>query len=296
VRSDGSPIFHIANVVDDIDQRVTHIIRGDDHVENTFKHICIFKALGAEVPKYGHLSMIVNQQGKPYSKRDGAAFVGEFRDAGYLPDALFNYLLLLGWNPGDDREVLTKDEMVALFDLEKVHVTAAKFDLKKLQWMNGEYIKRLPKDVFRKVLVDSVEAAGLDAGGVDLDYLVDQLQVRTKFLGDMPENCRYFFTEDYAFDPKAVEKRLAKPGVRELLFDIAERFSDVAEWKCENLENTVKELSQGNGMGPWVHPIRVAVSGRTEGPGLFEMLQLLGRERTISRIRAAAEKYAPAAG
>ena len=126
VRSDGSPIFHIANVVDDIDQGVTHIIRGDDHVENTFKHICMFKALGAPVPKYGHLSMIVNQQGKPYSKRDGAAFVGEFRDQGYLPDALFNYLLLLGWNPGDDREVLTKSEMIELFDLAKVHVTAAK--------------------------------------------------------------------------------------------------------------------------------------------------------------------------
>ena len=143
VRSDGSPIFHIANVVDDIDQRVTHIIRGDDHVENTFKHICIFRALGAEVPKYGHLSMIVNQQGKPYSKRDGAAFVGEYREQGYLPEALFNYLLLLGWNPGDDREVLTRQEMIDLFELEKVHVTAAMFDPKKLAWMNGEYIKKI---------------------------------------------------------------------------------------------------------------------------------------------------------
>jgi glutamyl-tRNA synthetase len=293
VRSDGSPIFHIANVVDDIDQGVTHIIRGDDHVENTFKHICIFKALGASVPQYGHLSMIVNAQGKPYSKRDGAAFVGEFRDAGYLPEALFNYLLLLGWNPGDDREVLTKEEMVSLFDLEKVHVTAAKFDIKKLQWMNGEYIKRLPQEEFKAALVRSVEESGLKAEGVDLDYLVGQLQIRTKFLGDMPGNCRYFFTEDYEFDPKAVEKRLAKEGVKELLLDLVERFSKVGDWKCETLEGVVKELSQGNGMGPWVHPIRVAVSGRTEGPGLFEMLQLLGKERTLDRLRAAAEKYCP---
>ena len=133
VRSDGSPIFHLANVVDDIDQGITHVIRGDDHVENTFKHIELFKALGAQPPKYGHLSMIVNAQGKPYSKRDGAAFVGEFRENGYLPEALFNYLLLLGWNPGDDREVLTREEMIQLFDIEKVHVTAAKFDIKKLQ-------------------------------------------------------------------------------------------------------------------------------------------------------------------
>ena len=290
VRSDGSPIFHIANVVDDIDQRITHIIRGDDHVENTFKHICIFKALGAAVPQYGHLSMIVNQQGKPYSKRDGAAFVGEFRDAGYLPDALFNYLLLLGWNPGDDREVLSKDEMIKLFDLEKVHVTAAKFDMKKLQWMNGEYIKQLPKDVFKAELIKSVEAIGLKTDGVDLDYLVDQLQIRTKFLGDMPANCKYFFTDDYEFDPKAVEKRLAKEGVKEILLDLVERFSKVEDWRCETLENMVKELSQGNGMGPWVHPIRVAVSGRMEGPGLFEMLQLLGKERTLKRLATAAKE------
>ena len=295
VRSDGSPIFHIANVVDDIDQGITHIIRGDDHVENTFKHICIFKALGAQVPRYGHLSMIVNAQGKPYSKRDGAAFVGEFRDSGYLPEALFNYLLLLGWNPGDDREVLTKEEMVNLFDLESVHVTAAKFDIKKLQWMNSEYIKRLGKDVFKSELVKRVEASGLKTDGVDLDYLVDQLQIRTKFLGDMPENCKYFFTDDYDTDPKAVEKRLAKDGVKAILLDLVERFSKVdgSQWLAPNLEALVKELSQGNGMGPWVHPIRVSVSGRMEGPGLFEMLQLLGKEKTLARLKDAAFKYCP---
>ncbi|MBR2919771.1 MAG: glutamate--tRNA ligase [Kiritimatiellae bacterium] len=293
VRSDGSPIFHIANVVDDIDQGVTHIIRGDDHVENTFKHICMFKALGAPVPKYGHLSMIVNQQGKPYSKRDGAAFVGEFRDQGYLPDALFNYLLLLGWNPGDDREVLTKSEMIELFDLAKVHVTAAKFDMKKLQWMNGEYIKRMPRDVFTSELVRRVNEAGMTIPeGYDTDYLVDQLQIRTKFLNDIPAACRCFFSDDFEMDEKAVEKRLKKEGVKALLLDLVERFKNAGEWKAQALENLVKELSQGNGMGPWVHPIRVAVSGRGEGIGLFEMLQLLGREKTIARLSCAAEKYA----
>ena len=291
VRSDGSPIFHIANVVDDIDQRVTHIIRGDDHVENTFKHICIFRALGAPVPKYGHLSMIVNQQGKPYSKRDGAAFVGEFRAEGYLPEALFNYLLLLGWNPGDEREVLTRDEMVKLFELEKVHVTAARFDIKKLQWMNGEYIKRLPRDVFEAELRSRVAAAGLEIpADFDLGFLIDQMQVRTKFLNDMPSNIAYFFTDDYAIDEKAVEKRLKKPGVKETLEDLVRRFSEVsdADWTAPKLEELVKGLSQGNGMGPWVHPIRVAVSGRMEGPGLFEMLQLLGKAKTIARLSRAA--------
>ena len=289
VRSDGSPIFHIANVVDDIDQRVTHIIRGDDHVENTFKHICIFKALGAPVPKYGHLSMIVNQQGKPYSKRDGAAFVGEFREQGYIPDALFNYLLLLGWNPGDNREVLSREEMVALFELEKVHVTAAMFDLKKLQWMNGEYVKRLPREVFERELRARVEAAGLSIpDGFDMPALIDQMQVRTKFLNDMPSNIAYFFTDDYHYDEKSVEKRLKKDGVKDTLIDLVKRFSSVSEWKAPVLEALVKELSQGNGMGPWVHPIRVAVSGRMDGPGLFEMLEILGKEKTLARLQKTA--------
>lgn len=293
VRSDGSPIFHIANVVDDIDQGVTHIIRGDDHVENTFKHICMFKALGAPVPKYGHLSMIVNQQGKPYSKRDGAAFVGEFRDQGYLPDALFNYLLLLGWNPGDEREVLAKSEMIELFDLAKVHVTAAKFDMKKLQWMNGEYIKRMPKDVFTSELISRVNEAGMTIPeGYDLSYLVDQLQIRTKFLNDIPGACKCFFSDDFEMDEKAVDKRLKKDGVKAILIDLVERFKSAPEWNAIALENLVKELSQGNGMGPWVHPIRVAVSGRGEGIGLFEMLQLLGRDKTLERLMNAAEKYA----
>ena len=292
VRSDGSPIFHIANVVDDIDQRVTHIIRGDDHVENTFKHICIFRALGAEVPKYAHLSMIVNQQGKPYSKRDGAAFVGEYREQGYLPEALFNYLLLLGWNPGDDREVLTREEMVKLFELEKVHVTATMFDPKKLAWMNGEYIKKIPQDEFVKEVKSRVSCLSSHVPDHDADwwnYLCSQLQPRTKFLNDIPAMAKCFVTDDFEFDPKAVEKRLKKPGVKALLIDLVERFSKVADWSAPALEAVVKGLSQGGGMGPWVHPIRVAVSGRGEGIGLFEMLQLLGRDASLARLRKAAE-------
>ena len=305
VRSDGSPIFHIANVVDDIDQRVTHIIRGDDHVENTFKHIEIFRALGAPVPRYAHLSMIVNQQGKPYSKRDGAAFVGEYREQGYLPEALFNYLLLLGWNPGDDREVLTREEMVKLFELEKVHVTAAMFDPKKLAWMNGEYIKKIPAAEFvsevRSRATQLVESDGAGRAGSPLpaahddswwNYLCSQLQPRTKFLNDIPAMVRCFVSDDFPFDEKAVEKRLKKPGVKELLLDLVERFSKVEDWTAPALEAVVKELSQGNGMGPWVHPVRVAVSGRGEGIGLFEMLQLLGRDKTLERLRKAAETLA----
>ena len=298
VRSDGSPIFHLANVVDDIDQRVTHIIRGDDHVENTFKHICLFRALGAPIPKYGHLSMIVNQQGKPYSKRDGAAFVGEYREQGYLPEALFNYLLLLGWNPGDDREVLTREEMIRLFELEKVHVTAAMFDPKKLAWMNGEYIKMIPPADFQAEMKRRVAAAGLADGGHDAawwDYLAAQIQPRTKVLNDLDTSLTCFFSDDYPMDAKAVEKRLKKPGVKATLLDLVTRFGAVAaaDWTAPNLEALVKGLSQGGGMGPWVHPIRVAVSGRGEGIGLFEMLQLLGKETTLARLGKVAATLEP---
>lgn len=290
VRSDGSPIFHLANVVDDIDQGITHVIRGDDHVENTFKHLELFKAFGAPAPRYGHLSMIVNAQGKPYSKRDGAAFVGEFRQNGYLPEALFNYLLLLGWNPGDEREVLTRQEMIDLFDIEKVHVTAAKFDIKKLQWMNGEYIRRVPKEQYRAELLSRLAAAELTVPeGFNLDLLVDQLQVRTKFWSDIPGNCAYFFSDCYAFDEKAVVKRLCKPGVKEILLDLADRFEKLEPFTAAAGEAMVKELSQGQGMGPWVHPIRVAVTGRGEGIGLFETCELLGRDKTVTRLRDAAE-------
>ena len=287
VRSDGSPIFHIANVVDDIDQGVTHIIRGDDHVENTFKHICIFKALGAPVPKYGHLSMIVNQQGKPYSKRDGAAFVGEYREQGYLPEALFNYLLLLGWHPEGDREVLTREEMIKEFELEKVHVTAAMFDPKKLAWMNGEYIKKIPQEQFKTLLKEKVEKAG---GGGERDeawwdYLAPQVQVRTKFLTDIGKGLEFLFSDEFPVDEKAVEKRLKKEGAKKALEDVIALFEKVDDWKAPALEECVKTLSQGNGMGPWVHPIRVAVSGRGEGIGLFEMLQLLGKEVTLKRLK-----------
>jgi len=187
--------------------------------------------------------------------------------------------------------------MVKLFTLEAVHVTAAKFDIKKLQWMNAEYIKRIPRDEFMAELKCRIEAGGYDlssytSDSFNWDMLVDQLQVRTKFLSDIPGNCGYFFSDDYPFDEKSVEKRLKKEGVKDLLLDLADRFEKLEKFDAASGEAMVKELSQGNGIGPWVHPIRVAVSGRMEGPGLFEMLELIGRERTVARLRNAAGKYA----
>ena len=292
VRSDGTPVFHLSNVVDDIDMSITHVIRGDDHVENTFKHIELFKAIGAPVPKYAHLPMIVNNQGKPYSKRDGAAFVGEFKEQGYLPEALFNFLLLLGWAPGDDREVLSREEMIQLFTLDRCKSSAARFDMKKLVWMNGEYIHRQPREVYAAEFVSRVQAAGLSTEGSDLAGIMDQMQIRTKFYSEIPGSCAYFFTEAYAFDPKGVEKRLKVEGVPALLDEVADKYAALPVFDLQTTHEVLAAMGEarGAGLGAMVHPVRVAVSGLTEGPGLFEMLALLGREKVCARLRGVAQK------
>jgi glutamyl-tRNA synthetase len=292
VRSDGTPVFHLSNVVDDIDMGITHVIRGDDHVENTFKHIELFKAVGAPVPNYAHLPMIVNNQGKPYSKRDGAAFVGEFKEQGYLPEALFNFLLLLGWAPGDDREVLTREEMIELFTLERCKSSAARFDLKKLVWMNGEYIRRQPREVYAAEFTARVQAAGLAVEGRDLSGILDQMQVRTKFYSEIPGSCAYFFTEEYPFDEKGVAKRLKGEGVPELLEEVAQRYEALPSFDVQSTHDVLAAMGEarGSGLGAMVHPVRVAVSGLTEGPGLFEMLALIGRDRVCARLRRAAQR------
>ncbi|MDD4016395.1 MAG: glutamate--tRNA ligase [Kiritimatiellae bacterium] len=292
VRSDGTPVFHLSNVVDDIDMEITHVIRGDDHVENTFKHIGLFKAVGAPVPHYAHLPMIVNNQGKPYSKRDGAAFVGEFKEQGYLPDALFNFLLLLGWAPGDDREVLTREEMIALFTLDRCKSSAARFDIKKLVWMNGEYIRSQPRDVFEAEFIARVRAADLSVEGTNLPGIMEHMQVRTKFYSEIPASCAYFFTEDYAFDAKGVAKRLKADGIPALLDEVAEKFAALPVFDMQTTHDVLTAMGEArnSGLGAMVHPVRVAVSGLTEGPGLFEMLALLGRDKVCARLRTVANK------
>jgi len=298
VRSDGTPVFHLANVVDDVDMAVTHIIRGDDHVENTFKHIALFRAIGAPVPHYAHLPMIVNNQGKPYSKRDGAAFVGEFQEQGFLPEALFNFLALLGWAPGEDREIMSRDELTAAFTLDRCKSSAARFDLKKLTWMNGEYIRMTPRERYAGIFTERLRAAGLlrpDFPPEALEGILALMQVRTKFYSEIPGNCSYFFTEDYPFDAKAVEKRLQTPDAAATLDAAADAFSRLPVFDAQTTHDALAALGEarGTGLGALVHPVRVAVSGLAEGPGLFEMLALLGRETVCDRLRRVAKRQTP---
>ena len=283
VRSDGNPVFHLANVVDDITMGITHVIRGDDHVENTYRHVALFEALGAPVPTYAHLPMIVNAQGKPYSKRDGAAFVGDFQQQGYLGEALFNYLVLLGWSPGDDREVLTREELVALFTLDRVQSKPAQFDMKKFLWMNNEYIQRAPdaewRRRFREVFPQAVDDAYLD-------QVIALMKPRVKVWSDVA-TAAYFFTDEFPVDADAVAKRLHVPGARELLLELAAQYERAPAFDAATLEAILRAEADKRGVKPaeLIHPVRVAISGQPGGPSLFHMMEVIGRDRVLRNLR-----------
>ena len=291
VRSNGSPVFHLANVVDDIHMNVTHVIRGDDHVENTYRHVALFQALGAPAPKYAHLPMIVNQQGKPYSKRDGAAYVGDFRDKGFLPEALFNFLVLLGWSPGQDREVLPRDEMVRLFTLDRVQSSPAKMDLKKFDWMNGEYMKLVPAPEFGRKCRELLGSPDVPADY--FDRVLALMRDRIRHWDHVAALAAFFFNEEYPFDEKSVEKRLKAPGAIQNLAAIRERFAGVEPFNAETTDKALHNLCTEKGLGAsdLVHPIRVAVSGTAAGPSLFHMLDVMGKERVLRRIDRALKLF-----
>ncbi|MBR6471388.1 MAG: glutamate--tRNA ligase [Victivallales bacterium] len=288
VRSDGSPVFHLANVIDDITQGVTHIIRGDDHVENTFKHLFLFHALGAPVPQYAHLPMIINAQGKPYSKRDGDAFVGDFRDKGFLADALFNYLSLLGWSPGDDREKMSRSELIEAFTLERCLRGPSQMDIQKLTNLNGQYIAELPAEQFQALAKSQL--ATLSWADQVTSPLFEQvalfMQSRVKRLVDVAQ-WEYFFTEYPTWDATVCEKLLGKnPAAKAALALLPERFIALPEWNAAAIEQTVEQVAEQAGIlhGKLNQPLRAAVTGTNIGAGIFETLELIGRERTVKRL------------
>jgi glutamyl-tRNA synthetase len=297
VRSDGSPMFHLANVCDDIAQGITHIIRGDDHVENTYRHMFLFGALGAEPPQYAHLPMIVSASGKPYSKRDGDAFVGDFREKGFLPEALFNYLTLLGWSPGDDREKLSRPELIELFTLDRVQKAPAQVDLRKLANLNGQYMAELPLDDFVAAARESASGHGWARNMEDPAYfarVAALMQSRTKLLADVA-GWKTFFVELPDYDEKACGKFLRKPGVRAPLVALADRLRD-AEFTPAAVERTVHDVTGAFGIpeGKLNQPIRVAVTGSGVGAGVYETVVILGRERVLKRLHHAAQAWCPA--
>lgn len=286
-RPDGSWIFHFVNVVDDIEMRISHVIRGEDHLTNTAKHIELYSALEVQPPKFAHIPLILNRDGSKMSKRDAGASVASYLEQGYAPEAVRNYLCLLGWSPKDNREKIGIEEVIALFDLTKINRRNASFDLDKCFWLNGQYILQMPLTRFRELSQPFIDAAGIVVS--DESYLLNVLGIvkeKIKLFRDVPDWISYFFTEDLVMDSEAVEKTLKSSAALDRLAKLRVKFAEESEWTPEVLETSLKTIAAKLGCktGELVHPARVAVSGRSVGPSLYHMLAIMGKERVLHRF------------
>ena len=287
-RSDGTPTYNLTVVVDDMDMNVSHVIRGDDHVNNTPRQINILKALGAELPIYAHVPMILGSDGARLSKRHGAVSVMHYRNDGYLPEALLNYLVRLGWSHGD-QELFSLDDMIACFELEKVNVSASTFNTEKLLWLNHQYLMNSDPAHVAHHLAWHMGELGIDpASGPALPEVVKAQRERCKTLVEMAEQSQYFFREFAEYDEAAVKKNF-KPGSEDVLQHLWHKFSAVSNWEAETLHNIVlgsaEELQLG--LGKVAQPLRVAICGCGVSPAIDITLTLLGQEKTLDRIARA---------
>ena len=295
VRRDGVPVFHLVNVIDDIEMKITHVIRGEDHLSNTSKHIALYRALGAEPPKFAHIPLILNPTGSKMSKSDKGAALHEYMNAGYAPEAVRNFLTLLGWNPKTDVELFSLEETIAKFDLPQVQRHNARFDHEKLHWMQGQYMMKLPPERYVELGRPFVAAAGLLEGQPE-DYVrrvLAIMQGKPKLFSELPEWTVFFFRDDFPLDAEAVAKTFAgQPQNFELLDKLRAAYAALGEWTHPALDTGLRELAKSLGVKPaaLIHPCRVAVSGKAIGPSLFHMLEVLGRDRVLSRLDAARQR------
>ncbi|MBN1237835.1 MAG: glutamate--tRNA ligase [Gammaproteobacteria bacterium] len=284
-RSDGTPTYNFTVVVDDADMRITHVIRGDDHVNNTPRQINMFRALGVEPPAYAHLPMIHGPDGAKLSKRHGAVNVLEYRAMGFLPQALLNYLLRLGWSHGD-QEIFTLEEMQRLFDLDKVSRSAASFDPMKLLWVNQQHIQAAPEEQLVGLLRGQLEAQGVDpASGPPLELTVEALRERSQTILEMAEQAHCYYEEYEELDEKSAKAHL-RPVAREVLVDLREAFGALDDWSESATQQVVERVAEGRGvkLGKVAQPLRVALTGRAASPGIGVTLVLVGKARTLERI------------
>lgn len=293
MKSNGTPTYNFACVVDDHEMEITHVIRGDDHITNTPKQMLLYRTLGWKPPVFAHVPMIHGEDGSKLSKRHGASSAMEFRDEGYLPQALVNFIALLGWSPGDDREVMSLEELISSFSLDRIKKTSAIFNREKLDWMNAQYIRTIPASGMVDPLLDLLRDSGVDVSGLErawLEKLVDIYRERMKRLTDFIERSRFFFG-DIVYDKKAVDKILRKEGVTGLLSEAAERLEGLSAWTVESVEEALRGICADKGvkLGALGQPIRVAVTGTEVSPGIFETVALLGKELTVARLRAAVD-------
>jgi glutamyl-tRNA synthetase len=290
IKSDGSPTYNFACVVDDAYMEITHILRGDDHISNSPKQILFYEALELTPPKFGHMPLILGQDGAKLSKRHGGVSVEEYKREGFLPEALANYLILLGWFPGEDREVLSMDEAVKLFDISDMSDVQAKFDIQKLRWLNGEYIMKKTTEELLPLIKDQLLTAGFDMSGVTDDYiskLVDLYKIRIKTLRELGELADWFFKDDFAMDEEGKRKYLDKEENKDNIRIFADRLDGLEDFSHENIEKICRDIAEERELkaADIIHPTRLAISGKTKGAGLFEVMELLGKEKVIKRMR-----------
>ena len=297
LRSNRTPIYNMAVVSDDIAMRITHVLRGDDHISNTPKQIALYQALGAPVPVFAHLPMILGMDGKKLSKRHGATAVGDYRDRGILPEAMRNFLALIGWSPGEDREIMTPEEMIALFSLEALQKKPAIFDTAKLEWMNGQYLSGLPGTALASEVARELERMGVPFGGVDvLPPFIDAVKSRARTILEIAERVAIRLDARRAVLDDKGRKLIEKmgDGYAKSLGSAAEtlRGLDESEWRAEPILEALKQRVEADGMklGDLLQPIRVAITGTTVSEPVNELLEVVGRSSSLARLAAAAEK------
>jgi glutamyl-tRNA synthetase len=297
LRSDGTPTYHLASTVDDVDYGITHVVRGEDLLASTPKHILLTEALGAPPPRYAHLSLLMGPDGKKLSKRHGHTAISAYRESGYLPAALVNYLALLGWNPGEDDTALSLDEMVKRFDLETVSKNPAIFDTEKLEWLNGVHIRALPAAAFTAAILPLIEddlGRPLEAEERStLEAIAPLIQERTKLLPEAVDQVRFVYA-DVAYDADSWDKAMAGDEVPAVLAEASRRLAEVDPWGHELIESALRAMLTDLELGArkGLQPIRVAVSGSTVSPPLFESIEALGKERTLERLAEAQARLA----
>ena len=284
VRSDGKPVFHLVNVVDDIEMGITHVIRGEDHLSNTAKHIALFRAFDVEPPQFAHIPLILNANGSKMSKRDEGASLEGWQQAGYVPSAVANYLSLLGWSPKDDSQVMPLSEIIERFDLPQINRANARFDLEKLQWMNYEHLRGLPMADYRERAV----VAGVDFGGASEDYIAAALSTcrdKVKQVEDLPTFCSFYFTDEFDYDENMAVKAFA-PDNKEPFARLREVFSGVEDFTPEPLEAALKALAEELEVKVrvLVMPARCACTGVKVGPSLYDLMAVLGRDKVLARF------------
>ena len=297
VRSDGRAMYNFASAVDDAEMKVSHVIRADEHLSNTPKQLILCEALGVKAPEFAHVPMVLAPGGgKKMSKREGAASLGWYRERGYLASALRNYLARLGWSLDDRTELLSDEEIIRGFSLERVSVSAAALDPDKLLWMNAEHIRKMSIRERTEAVIPVLQKEGLLGKEITLEtriwleQVVEAIGDRLKVLSDVVEYGKFLFVEELEYEPRAVRKRLLKEGAAEILLGARDALSKAEPFNEEHVEDAVRRIAEHKGLSgaAVIHPIRVAVTGKAVGPGIFETLVLLGKEKTLARLDKAA--------